>query len=209
MDTATFLQYYSTARKNAIIQANILAGFQAIGISPFNPDFVLNSLRPATPPSQLTLSLSSGESLTLNLHTGNPQTLTEITKLIEKYVHNTPAKELRALCESVLASNALLSKANSELVANARGSKKPGKKLNTRARYLTKEVAQQLRVKDAAKEDAKREAVAAKANKRAEQAANKAQSDQARKDRYVERKQAKDLRSEWDRLAKIYKNYNS
>jgi hypothetical protein len=61
--------------------------------------------------------------------------------VIEKYIYNTTIKELRALYKSVLASNILLSRANSELMANARGSKRPGKKLNTQARYLTKEVA--------------------------------------------------------------------
>jgi hypothetical protein len=55
---------------------------------------------------------------------------------------NTPAKEILTIYESLLASNAVLFKTNSELVANARKSKKASKKLNTEARYLTKELTQ-------------------------------------------------------------------
>jgi hypothetical protein len=59
------------------------------------------------------------------------------------------------ICESLLASNAILFKTNAELVANTRKSKKSSRKLNTEARYLTKELAQQLRNEATAKENVK------------------------------------------------------
>jgi hypothetical protein len=60
--------------------------------------------------------------------------------IIQKYLTNTPGREVLAIYESLLANNAVLFKANSELVTNARKSKK-FKKLNTEVRYLTKETA--------------------------------------------------------------------
>jgi hypothetical protein len=55
------------------------------------------------------------------------------------YLTNTPRREGLAICESLLTNNAVIFKANSELVTNARKSKKSNKKLNIEARYLTKE----------------------------------------------------------------------
>jgi hypothetical protein len=101
-----------------------------------------------------------------------------------------------------------LFKANSELVTNARKLKKPKKNLTTGARYLTKEVAQELRAEVTAKETAKRDIAAARASKKSEQAAKKARDEQARTERQAEQAIAKELRNEWDRLARIYKNYN-
>jgi hypothetical protein len=60
--------------------------------------------------------------------------------IIQKYLTNTPGREVLAICESLLVNNAVLFKVNSELVTNARKSKK-SKKLNTEARYLIKEIA--------------------------------------------------------------------
>jgi hypothetical protein len=143
MDTATFLRYYSTARKAAMTETNILSAFRATGISPFDSNLVLNTLRPTTPLSQITLSSKSGGSIIVELHGNqNPQTITQIIGVIQKCLTNTPGREILAICESLLANNAVLFKANSELVTNARKSKKSNKKLNTEARYLTKEITQ-------------------------------------------------------------------
>jgi hypothetical protein len=187
---------------------NISSAFRATGISPFNPDLILNNLRPTTPPLQITLSLENNESIAIAIYDHNPETVAQISKVIEKYLTNTPARQILTICESLLASNAILFKANSELVANARKLKKPKKNLTTGARYLTKEVAQELRAEATAKETAKRDIAAARASKKSEQAAKKAQDEQARTERQAEQAIAKELRNEWDRLARIYKNYN-
>jgi hypothetical protein len=54
------------------------------------------------------------------------------------------------------------------MVGNAR-KKKSNEKLTLEARYLTKEIAQQLRAEATAKEDAKRDALTARAIKNGEQ----------------------------------------
>jgi hypothetical protein len=122
---------------------------------------------------------------------------------------NTPAKEILIICELLLASNAVLFKANSELVANARKSKKSGKRLNTEARYLTKELAQQLRDEATAKKDAKREIAIAREAKKTDQAMRKAQDLAKRTERRQQQVIARDLRAEWQRLIKIKKSYFS
>jgi hypothetical protein len=130
--------YYSTARKTAVTITNIPSSFETTGIFPFNPDLVLNSLRPTTSPTQITLSLKGDEPIVIELYDHNPQTIAQATKVIKKFLTNTPEHQVLTICGSLLASNAILFKTNSELVANAR-KKKSNKKPNTRARYLTNE----------------------------------------------------------------------
>jgi hypothetical protein len=116
MDTAMFIDYYSTARRAVMIEANISSAFRATGISPFNPDLVLDSLRPSTPPSQITISVKGDEPIIIELYDHNPQTVAQLAKVIEKYLTATPARQVLALCESLLASNAVLFVARSRQV---------------------------------------------------------------------------------------------
>jgi hypothetical protein len=69
--------------------------------------------------------------------------------------------------ESLLASNAILFKANAELVINTRKSKS-SRKLNTEIRYFTKKLAQQLRDEVTAKENIKRDTAMAREAKKAD-----------------------------------------
>jgi hypothetical protein len=80
---------------------------------------------------------------------------------------------------------------------NARKSKKAGKKLNTEARYLTKELAQQLHDEATTKENAKREIAIAREAKKTDQAIRKAQDLAERTERRQQQVIARDLRTEW------------
>jgi hypothetical protein len=188
---------------------NILSAFRATGISPFNPNHVLHDLRPTTPPLRINFTCKDGQSITIELNDHNPQTSAQITAIIEKYITNTPGREIMTICESLLASNAILFKANAELVANARKSKKSSRKLNTEARYLTKELALQLQNEATAKENAKRDAAMAREAKKADQAMRKAQGLVERRERRQQQVIAPELRTEWDRLVKIHKAFFS
>jgi ABC-type Fe2+-enterobactin transport system substrate-binding protein len=112
-------------------------------------------LRPTAPPLRINFTCKGGQSLTIELNDHSPQTRAQVTAIFEKYITNTPGREIMTICESLLASNAILFKTNAELVANTRKSKKSSRKLNTEARYLTKELAQQLRNEATAKENVK------------------------------------------------------
>lgn len=108
--------------------------------------------------------------------------------------------------ESLFATNAILYKANAEFITHARKPKSK-KKLVTTARWLTKADAQELRDKPAAKDNAERDRKIAAANKKADTAIRKAQQvlDKAQ---IQERQQVhKDLKREFEMLAKIHKNY--
>jgi hypothetical protein len=84
---------------------------------------------------------------------------------------------------SLLTSNAILFKANAELVVNTRKSKKSSRKLNTEVRYLIKKLAQQLRNEVTAKENAKKDVAMAREAKKADQAMRKAQGLAERRER--------------------------
>jgi predicted nucleic acid-binding Zn ribbon protein len=47
----TFLRLIHDARKDAFTSHNIASGFRKAGLHPFNPDQVLRTLRPTTPPT--------------------------------------------------------------------------------------------------------------------------------------------------------------
>ena len=165
-----------------------------------------NSLRPTTPPSQITLSSKSGGSITIELHGNqNPETITQIIGIIQKYLTNAPGRDILAVCESLLANNAVLFKANLELVSNA----KSNEKLNIEARYLRKETSQQLQAEASTKEDAKEDAAIARETKKADRAMKKAQDLAERTERRRQAILTKELRSEWERLDRINCKYFS
>jgi hypothetical protein len=112
-------------------------------------------------------------------------------------------RQLQSIIESLYTSNAILSKANSELIANAR---KPRfkKKLVTTARWLTKADAEELREKQLAKDNAERDRKIATANKKADTAIRKAQQALDKAERLEQQQVAKEFKGEFERLAKIY-----
>ena len=62
IDNCQFLRYYEQARKT--IPSNISGAWKGAGLMPFNPDKVLQPLRPITPP---TASLTDGISRTITV----------------------------------------------------------------------------------------------------------------------------------------------
>jgi hypothetical protein len=108
--------------------------------------------------------------------------------------------------ESLFTTNAILSKANTEFVVNARKPKSK-KRLITTARWLTTKDAQELREKQKAKEDAEIAKKEAAINKKAEIEARKAQKASDRTVRLQEQQATKEFKDEYVRLAKIHKNY--
>jgi hypothetical protein len=110
------------------------------------------------------------------------------------------------IVQSLFATNAILSKANSEFINNARKPKSK-KRLVTTARWLTRADAEDLRRKQQEKENVKRDVKVAAANKKAELAIRKAQQVLDKTERLEQQAIAKELRCEFERLGKIHKNY--
>jgi hypothetical protein len=206
IDKASFIEYYNEARKIAFTSANIISAFAATGIVPYNPLLPLGNLRPTTPPTQIAISTQGRDPIIIELQNHNQKTVTQVTELIRKSLTNTPARELETVVQSLFTSNAILCKANSEFINNAR--KPKGKKrLVTTARWLTKADAEELRNKQLAKDNAERDKKIAATNKKADTAIRKAQEALDKAERFEQQQVNKEFRAEFQRLGKIHKNY--
>jgi hypothetical protein len=102
--------------------------------------------------------------------------------------------------------NAILSKANAELVANAHKGKSK-KRLPKTARWLTTKDAQEMRAKQKAKEDVEIAKRTAAANRKAQVDARRTQAALDRSERLLEQQTTKEFKAEYLRLAKIHKTY--
>jgi hypothetical protein len=170
VEKSDFVTFYERAKAVGQRSANINSGFRATGLVPYNPQVIYDkiakqSARPVTPPSQLAT----------NADLQDVNTIRKIQYLVES-IHDTSVRQyLLDRIERIYAENAILSKANADLVANAR-SKRPRKKkqLHTEARYLSKETAETLKAeitqKEAEKEARKATILRNKATRAAKQA---------------------------------------
>jgi DDE superfamily endonuclease len=61
IDKASFIEYYTEARKTALTYTNIISAFKATGIHPYTPSMTLEKLRPYTPPCQITINAKGQE----------------------------------------------------------------------------------------------------------------------------------------------------
>jgi hypothetical protein len=208
IDKASFIEYYSEARKTALTYANITSAFEATGIHPFMPSKPLEKLRPHTPPCQITFNAQGKESITIQLQNPDEKTVTQVIDLVRKSLIGTPARELQTIIESLFTTTAILSKANSELVANAHKSKAKKKRLPTAARWLTTKDAEELRAKQKAKEEAAITKKIAATNRKAQSDARKTQTALDRSERRLEQQVTREFKEEYLRLAKIHKTYN-
>ena len=127
-------------------------------------------------------------------------------QLVRNTLTGTPARQLQSIIESLYTTNAILSKANSELIAHAR-KPKCKKKLITPARWLTKADAQELREKQLANDNAERDGKIVTANKKADTAIRKAQQALDKAERHEQQQVTKVFKGEFERLAKIHKKY--
>jgi hypothetical protein len=206
IDKASFIEYYVKARKAAITPENIKAAFQATGIHPYAPTIPLQKLRPLTPPSRITIPTQGYGPVAIDLQGRDSKTLTQVKDLVHQSLTGTPARELEGVVETLFTTNAMLSKANAEFITNVRKPKSK-KKFITTARWLTKFDAQELRDKQLAKDNAERDRKIALANKNADTAIRKAQQALGKAERQESKLATKELRSVFERLAKIHKNY--
>ena len=75
----TFLQLLYHARNDAFTQHNIASGFKKTGLYPFNPELILQTLRPITPPAAI-LRDSNGNGVEISVDC--PNTAARIDKLV-------------------------------------------------------------------------------------------------------------------------------
>jgi hypothetical protein len=122
----------------------------------------------------------------------------------------SPAEHTIKTIKYLNASNAILSKTNAQLIATARARQqaRKGKQAISKARLLSKNDADKLRVEIEAKEAADTARRAAMEQKKEEQTFKKAQEEAEKADRAIRRAVAKDTRdtnNEMARMAKIDK----
>ena len=149
IDKRDFLEHYLRASSEAITQDNIASSWTAAGLYPFNPAAVIAKLplRPKSPP-ELTITDSTGRSISLILTPTNP---TEIDEVVDQILDGTPHVKQRVMQLSKAATKAIadciiLEHRNKALAeANQRKRQTQSKKAYTGlGRVLVKEEAEKL-----------------------------------------------------------------
>jgi hypothetical protein len=93
IDKVDFLEIYRTARDQAITNENIRKAWKTSGLEPLNPEIALAKLpkkpdaRPSTPPSTVTLTGPSGESVQVPITPGN---VAQVDELFKRIVEGEP-----------------------------------------------------------------------------------------------------------------------
>ena len=184
-----FVKMYEWAKEQAITPENIRAAFSATSIEPWEPRVVLDKIpiRPLTPPREMAVTAQGNPELRFEILKNDIDTKERVTEFLRRFLTDTDLHTCEDMLQGMRADNAILFKANCDLVAaSRRRGKKTGKKI-TGARWLNKETAEQLREEERAKEQAKEDKAAETAKKKADTAVKKAQAQAAKEDRALER----------------------
>ncbi len=124
MDKCDFIQFIQVARKNAATEKNIQHAWQKSGLFPINPQVVFDKLRlqipeprPNTPPPDMTVTASNGDSISVAFTPANMQ---QVNQLVQQIKAGNPdptlPEKLGKACNAALANNILLKSTNNDLV---------------------------------------------------------------------------------------------
>jgi DDE superfamily endonuclease/helix-turn-helix, Psq domain/Tc5 transposase DNA-binding domain len=210
LEKEDFIEYYQNARKKALRESNILSAWRATGILPFNPQMVLAKLpnRPTTPPeaAQIQLILNGSPPIDLLVGADNDY-VGKATQAIKNAMLGSPAEQVIKTIEYLNANNAILSKANAQLVATSRARQKAkkGKAAIGKARLLSRDDADKLRAEQEAKEAADIAHKVAIGQKRKAQNLKRAQEEADKAERAVRAAMAKDARNTNAEMARMAK----
>ena len=124
MDKCDFIQFIQMARKNAATEKNIRHAWQKSGLFPINPQVVFDKLRlqipesrPSTPPPDMTVTASNGDSISVAFTPANMQ---QVNQLVQQIKAGNPdptlSEKLGKACNSALENNILLKSTNNDLI---------------------------------------------------------------------------------------------
>jgi DDE superfamily endonuclease len=144
VNKTTFLELLYEARLDAFNEHNIASGFRKTGLYPFNPDIVLDNLRPTTPVQPPTAILRDSERNEVQVEIDCPDTAARVNALVKEVREGRESEEAKAeLCKiavTAVAEKHLLAKQCDEMIEKDKQRRRKGKRSNKHcgeARHLT------------------------------------------------------------------------
>ena len=183
-----------------------MAAWKATGLIPFDPTKVLSRL-PNNASAVQEAQARENQAFDALVDAGSNQ-VEKATQAVKSTLRSSPQKRVLEVIEVLNANNAILSKVNADLVAATRTNKRQanGKRIITKARFLSQIDADKLRAEEKLKEEAAQAAKRAQGTKKKGQALKKAEMEAGKADRVAQRMEARSARetnAEQVRLAKI------